>query len=72
MGQTIAESIREEGRAEGQLVALRRVLRQLLADRFGAVPEGLLQRIDTGSDVDRLAAAVLQVSRIAAPEDLQL
>src|SRR5262249_56587912 len=43
MGQTIAESIWEEGRlkgqSEGKLEIARQLLRQLLADRFGAVPE---------------------------------
>jgi hypothetical protein len=68
MGQTIAESIWEAG----QLALARRLLRESLAKRFGTVPEALLQRIDTASDVDRLAAAVLQVSQIAIPEDLQL
>jgi hypothetical protein len=75
MGQTIAESIWEEGwlkgRSEGELQVARRLLRQLLADRFGAVPEAVVQRIDSVTDVDRLTAAALQVSRIAAPEDLQ-
>jgi hypothetical protein len=80
MGQTIAESIweegratgREEGRAEGQLDLARRLLRESLANRFGTLPEAILQRIDAASDVERLAAAVLQVSRIATSEDLQL
>jgi hypothetical protein len=75
MGQTIADSIWEEGRATGRAEArdtLQRVVRQLLADRFGTVPEAVLQRINTASDVERLAAAVLQVSHIATPEDLQL
>jgi hypothetical protein len=84
MGQTIAESIWEEGRLKGQsegevkgelmgeLKALRRTLRQLLAERFGDVPQGVLQRIESINDVDRLTAAVIQVLHVATPEDLQV
>jgi hypothetical protein len=68
MGQTIAESIWEEGRIKGA----RRILRQLLEDQFGAVSEIVLQRIEHATDVDRLTAAARQVSRLAKPEDLQL
>jgi hypothetical protein len=80
MGQTIAESIWEEGwlkgesagELKGELKASRRTLRRLLADRFGSVPEAVLQRIESITDVDRLTAAAVQVSHVAAPEDLQL
>src|SRR5579884_381384 len=76
MGQTIAESIWEEGRlkgrAEGQLETLRGTLRQLLADRFSAVPEALVGRIESCSDVDRLSAAVLRVSHIGTPDEIGL
>ena len=76
MGQTIAESIWEEGRlkgqAEGELKALRRTLRQLLVERFGGVSEGTVQRIESVNDVDRLTAAVIQVLHVATPEDLPL
>jgi hypothetical protein len=76
MGQTIAESIWEEGRLkgrlEGQLKALRQTLRRLLADRFGTVSETVLQRIESSTDVEGLMSAAVQVSRVAAPEDLPL
>ena len=80
MSQTIAESIWEEGlqkgllkgKQEGELKALRQTLRRLLADRFGNVPDALLQRIDSATDVERLMTAAVQVSHVAAPEDLQL
>ena len=66
MGQTIAESIweegrtkglsegRSEGRTEGELKLARRLLRQLPSHRFGTVPETVLQRIDHATDVERL------------------
>jgi hypothetical protein len=72
MGQTIAESIWEEGRIKGELGMARRILRQLLEDHFGAVSEAVLQRIENATDADRLTAAARQVSRLAKPEDLQL
>jgi hypothetical protein len=76
MGQTIAESIWEEGllkgRCEGELSMARRALRQLLIDRFGKVPEALLQRIESATDVDRLLAAAVQVRHIASAEELPL
>jgi hypothetical protein len=80
MGQTIAESIWEEGllkgrsagEAAGRLQLAREMLRQLLADRFGSVPEAILQRIENTTDVDRLTAAARQVLHIAVPEELQL
>jgi predicted transposase YdaD len=76
MGQTIAESLWEEGRLKGQLEGelkiARRLLQQLLANHFGAVPEAVLQQIEAVPDVDRLTAAALQISKLATPEDLQL
>ncbi len=84
MGQTIAESIWEEGRLkgysegkqegkqEGELTALRKTLRRLLTDRFGSVPEAVLQRIESSTDVDRLMTAAIQVLHVAKSDDLQL
>ena len=84
MGQTIAESIWEEGwtkgrtkglsegRSEGQLELAQRLLRQLLSDRFGTVPEAVLERIDHATDVERLTAAALQVSHIGSVEDVAI
>ena len=50
----------------------RTVLRELLEDRFGTLPEAVLQKVATCADQDRLRAAVRQVSRLAKLEDLQL
>jgi hypothetical protein len=72
MGQTIAESIWEEGQASGELRASRRILRQLLTARFGQTPEGIVQRIESCADLDRLIAAIQQVLSLDKPEDLQL
>ncbi len=76
MGQTIGEAIREEGRlkaeATGELRASRRILRQLLTKRFNSVPEAIVQRIESCTDLDRLMAAAGQVLTLDKPEDLQL
>jgi predicted transposase YdaD len=80
VGQTIAEAIWEEGRlkghaegrSEGELSASRRLLRQLLEKRFGALPEAVLQRIESATDVERLTTATLEVLHMVTVEDLQL
>ena len=84
MTQTIAQAIFAEGRVEGRvegeakgeakgaLQASRKLLRRLLEDRFGALPEAVSQRIEATTDLDRLEAAVLQVSRLQSLDDLQL
>ena len=72
MTQTIAEALRAEGEAKGALRASRKLLRGLLEERFGALPEAVSQRIEATTDLDRLEAAVLQVSRLQSLDDLQL
>jgi len=62
----------EMGYAEGELAMARRLLRQLLADRFGNVHEVDVQRIESATDVKVLTRAVLQAYCIAAPKYLQL
>jgi hypothetical protein len=76
MGQTIAESIWEEGilkgRTEGELAASRRMLRRFLTARFGQLPDAVVQRIENCADVDRFTAAAKQAPGLDRPEDLQL
>ncbi len=72
MGQTIGEAIWEEGRQKGELQSLRLAVRGLLADRFGDVPEAVLQRVEHCTDFDRLMAAVVRVPHLPTPEDLQV
>jgi hypothetical protein len=57
---------------EGQLQAWRTSLSDLLQDRFGPLPEGLRQRIDAVTDLERLRAIHRQALRIASLEDLQI
>ncbi len=61
-----------EGEAKGQMREARRLLRNLLEDRFGPLPEVLAQRIEATADLERLRAAVRQVSHLSQLDDLQL
>src|SRR5262249_54943354 len=80
MGQTIAEEIWEEGRLKGltegqtvgELRASRKKLRQLLAHRFGPLPEALNQAIEDITDAGRLDAAFERALQINDLADLQL
>lgn len=76
MTQTIADSWREEGRVEGQaegaLQTSRTLLCGLLEERFGVLPEALVQQITALTDVDRLQAAARRVVRVQKLEDFSL
>src|SRR5262245_12135410 len=63
---------REEGRQEGRLITLRALLRGLLEQRFGTLPQPLLDRIAAAEDADRLQAAVLRVHQVGSPDELTL
>jgi len=67
--------------AEAKLQALEKTLslrlcrdnlRDLLQERFGTVPEAVLQRIEACEDLNRLKACLRQVLHVNAPEELQL
>ena len=49
MGKTMAERLRDEGRAEGRTEALIEVLEGILRTRFGAVPDEDVQRLRSAS-----------------------
>jgi hypothetical protein len=76
MSQTIAQSLRAEGKAEGkaegQLQEARRILQDLLTQKFRKLPEALLARIDETSDVERLHIAIQGVLRMETLDELQL
>jgi hypothetical protein len=61
-----------EGEKTGELRAERRVLRAMLEDRFGALPEALVQRIEATEDLQQLEACCRQVVRIQSLDELQL
>jgi hypothetical protein len=59
------------GEERARVAERRATLRQILAKRFGALPEGLLQRIEA-ADLQALQAAIDQALDIKAPDELQL
>jgi predicted transposase YdaD len=60
------------GTAEGRLQARREDLRDLLQERFGALPDEVSQRIDACNDLDRLKAAIRGVLAMKSLEELTL
>jgi hypothetical protein len=62
----------QEWRAEGKVQALQEALRGLLEQRFGTLPEALLERIGTTDDLGRLQGAIRQVHDIQSLDQLQL
>ncbi len=60
------------GEAAGALRNAREVLRDVLAERFGELPQGLVQRIEAADDLARLRAAIRQALHVQSPEELQL
>ena len=48
------------------------MLRTLLTQRFGALPDALVQRIEQTTDVDRLTPASRKCYQMAALDELHL
>jgi hypothetical protein len=69
--KTWEDAVRERGEASGELRARRAVLRELLEEKFGPLPDGLIQRIES-IDLDRLRAAIRQVLRVQSLDELAL
>lgn len=63
---------RIEGLAEGQVRTCREILLALLEDRFGTLPEDLIQRVQAVKDVDRLKGALREVIHLHSLEELRL
>jgi hypothetical protein len=57
---------------QGELRGHRKILRQLLTERFGVLPEGVQQQIDQATDLGRLAAAIRQAFIVKSLDELQL
>src|SRR5262249_43944667 len=63
---------RGRGEARGALRDRREALRTLLEDRFGALPEALLKKIESTDDLDRLKQVFQQALRLEQLTDLKL
>jgi hypothetical protein len=72
VGQTIAEALIAEGEALGVLRTSRRILHRVLAQRFGALPPTILQRIEAAEDPEGLQACIERVSALKSLDDLPL
>jgi putative YhgA-like transposase len=68
MGMTIAEQFE----ARGQLVACRENLRLLLEERFGPLPEALVQQIEGIEDIERLRTGLRQAVHLKSLAELKL
>jgi Putative transposase, YhgA-like len=76
MSETIEQTWEQEalarGEARGLLRARREDLQLLLEDRFGPLPDEVLERIEDIDDLQHLRDAILQVRRVTALKDLDL
>jgi hypothetical protein len=54
MGQTIAEALKEEGRAEEAVRSRQETLLELIQTKFGEVPAGVRRRVENTESVDQL------------------
>lgn len=68
---TWEEELLQRGESRGELLALRRTLRQQITKRFGSVPEDLGRRIDA-ADMPALEAALEQILTATSPGELRL
>jgi hypothetical protein len=72
LGPTLVELSVAEGERKGELRNARKLLRALLEDRFGPMPDALLKRIEASTDLERLQTAARQVYQIQKLDDLPL
>jgi hypothetical protein len=73
MSSQLGQTLVERAMAEGERSGFRSMLRELLEEQFGALPEALVQRIEACGEVAKLRAAIRQVShRIDSLDQLHL
>ena len=61
-----------EGRSEGEILKGRQWLLALLENRFGSLPEELIQRVQALQDVQRLDNAFEQAMKLQSLAELNL
>jgi hypothetical protein len=61
-----------EGKAEGEILARRDDIRELLTERFGVLPPDVLKKIEGAGDVARLKEAIRKVLGMQSLDELQL
>jgi hypothetical protein len=72
MSETIEQTWEQELLAEGELRTRRQILRELIEDRFGSVPESLALRIEQTQDPERLRQCIRQVWHVRELAELPL
>jgi len=72
LGQTLEEWAKQQGIEQGKLAASRKLLRRLLEDRFGSLPDAVHRAIDVSEDLGRLEQAIRRTPRLQSPEELEL
>jgi phage gp29-like protein len=72
VSMTIAEALKAEGEAKGQLDDARVILQALLQKKFGPLPEPVRQRIQAATDLARLHAAAVDVLQLDSLEEFEL
>ncbi|HJT76156.1 MAG TPA: Rpn family recombination-promoting nuclease/putative transposase [Gemmataceae bacterium] len=76
MSQQVMQDWEQEafarGEARGAFRNAREILRDVLSERFGELPEALVQRIEAVEDLARLRAAIRQAVHIQSLDELQL
>jgi hypothetical protein len=68
MARTIADDLIEQG----ELKTARRFLRDLLEEKFGPLPEAILQQIQASQDVEKLRTAVLAIRKMESLDQFSL
>ncbi len=68
MGKTIAEALRDEGRAEERVNSARSTLLRQLCKRFDEVPQEIADRVEGTSDLEQLT---VWLDRIVTAETLE-
>ena len=68
---SIERFAREEGRQEGQILALKESIRDLLEARFGVTPQAILDRMDGVSDLTTLRLWLRRTATIESLEAFQ-
>jgi hypothetical protein len=63
---TWADRVRLEGRAEGEVDAILKVLRE----RFGTVPAAVEERVRAPREAEELTALLVRALRITSPDEL--
>jgi len=72
MNETLARTCEQELLACGRLREARGMLRLLLEDRFGPLPEALIGQIEAADDLEELRAAIRAVQHLRSLDALAL